>query len=315
MRRVKALTAGIRPFTRREQALLTWATFSTLTAISAAFSLLTTPTSSRESPSTTEPDFASTGTLKVYVWPAQSDKDTGVSDPGHTAVEAVKTAYPGEAPKTYYASIWPGPFPSIGPLILIPLPAASTLSLEEDAAIPLSRHVAERPRALNEKQEIPHGMPRYTFECNGVNIEAAKHEMDRLKEGMRRNRVGYQFLPFIPTTWLILAVLAKNPVIKEYARNPFLGEELPTPDLEADGRPEAHNCVTLALAILGAAGLKIRTNPICPWGMSPDRLAYELRRHPRCRLIQDTEKKPMAPSKADPSPPDHKAFSSTRLIH
>ena len=209
----------------------------------------------------------------VHVWDVSS---RGV---GHASIQVggdkptSKEKLPGR-----YMSLWPNTFPVFGFFSLVPGPAATALSLEEDMRLEaLSAHAdplivdssSDAPLALNKKMfELTAIPPTRIIEINGLDTKAILAEINKQSGLIKEGQTTYQLFPqWTPLDNLLIdgpAMISQDPIDAyiHFSRKKSAEAVL----------PRRYNCTMFVRHLLGAGGMDIPSKPWSPWGLTPNQL-------------------------------------------
>ncbi|MDP3705539.1 MAG: hypothetical protein Q8R24_06475 [Legionellaceae bacterium] len=203
------------------------------------------------------------GNTWVYVWKMTAQKV------GHTAIQVG-----GCKPKLEqddhgeYISIHPNMIPSIGPTVILPLPAGLAGTLSHDMAAEAG---SQNNDMLGELTGIPseHSPtscpPDYTFNIPNLKTDVMRNMIAATRDEVKTGQTTYQLLPKVNT----LQFFKEIPQFISY--NPVDIGSTPKPP-QGNNR---YNCATLVSSILKEGGMPIRQS-IMPWGQTPNDLAEQL---------------------------------------
>ncbi len=217
------------------------------------------PIEPRQSPTNSKKTF-------VYFWKTTPD---GV---GHAAIQ-VNGSKPKmtEDDEGTYISIHPSLIPSIGPTIVLPLPASLATHLSAD----MESEGAHTQNLIPEESVSifpPYPMPLApdrTFIVEGLDTKAMLERINQTREGVDSGKINYQLLPkvnFMKFFRELSFYIAQDPVDIEMHRQSTRKEK----------ESQVYNCSTLVSDILNSGGLPIKQAKGVPWGITPNGLADEI---------------------------------------
>jgi hypothetical protein len=216
--------------------------------------------SSQDSPTNEKKDIT-----WVYIWKLTSE---GV---GHSAIQVG-----GDEPKILeqqsglYASIWPNSIPSIGPTIMMSLPAEFANTLAEDMSLEASskENYFNDSHVLSKANLNPSGSsPTQTFKISGLDTKAMEQFIEEKKAGLVTGSTTYQLLPKIGLSkFLREGSFFSN--LDPIDINLFNKQ---CPQIESIPR----NCTTVVMDVLNKGGMRIKSS-LFPWGLTPNNLADQI---------------------------------------
>jgi hypothetical protein len=203
------------------------------------------------------------GNTWVYIWKMTAQTV------GHTAIQVG-----GCKPKLNqddsgdYVSIHPNMIPSVGPTVILPLPAGLASTLSEDMAVEAG---SQNYDMLVELGGIPPDnqptscLPDYTFKIANLKTDAMRNMIAATRQEVETGKTTYQLLPKVNALQFF----------KESSQ--FISYN-PVDITSSPKRPDTYNrynCATLVSAMLKTGGVPIRQSAM-PWGQTPNDLIEQL---------------------------------------
>ncbi|PWY56523.1 hypothetical protein DGG96_02085 [Legionella qingyii] len=210
----------------------------------------------------------------VYIW------NMTAQGPGHAAIQIggskpkMNEEDPGE-----YISIHPNSIPSMGPTVVLPLPAHLATTLAEDMeSEAISRGKSNindfdsRPNLSTENPEpLP---PDQTFKIENLDTEAMLNHIHKIEDTVQTGKTSYQLFPNINLNGFFKdmpSFINQDPIDVEINRR------LSSKYAESDN--QTTNCSVLVSDILDSGGKHIVKSKL-PWGISPNGLSDSLNKGP-----------------------------------
>ncbi|MGV3739957.1 MAG: hypothetical protein ACO1N3_01525 [Gammaproteobacteria bacterium] len=212
------------------------------------------------------------GNSYLYIWKTLAPKSVG-----HVAIQVGGCEPKVDANKKgNYISIHPGLVPSMGPLVVCPMPAALSVTLCEDMEIEASYQKStldpDDPSSVFQGHHVqPKTLaPDYIFKFSNLNTSAMRMFIHNVKKEVETGQSTYQLFPKMNALRFFKDIphaLTYDPI--DFKNAPSL---LPS---KQDYGANTYNCATLVTRILQEGGMNIKQENT-PWGQSPNSLAEQL---------------------------------------
>ncbi|MDA9272190.1 hypothetical protein N9Q05_02285 [bacterium] len=208
------------------------------------------------------------GNTWVYIWKMTAQKV------GHAAIQVGGCTAKRDEHDNHgeYISIHPNMIPSIGPTVILPLPAGLANTLTHDmAAEAAALHQNSLEDLTGIAAPLPTSLPPdYTFYIPNLKTDAMRELITITRAEVTTGQTAYQLLPEINT----LAFFKEAPQYLNY--NPVdIAKPSHQPHQSSSYGDKKYNCVTLVSTILVAGGMPLQPSKM-PWGETPNSLGKQL---------------------------------------